>query len=152
MSRLSKFTQRVLNANGQAQIVSYSFWGVLVAGSLWDFCDECIPNALIGSWGGVSALVLLVAIWGSKKSLQGVLVADMVLSMVILSMYIFHDPHYISTMVYNVAADGTFKKIEGDVEHWFTVAMLVWMTIHSAYLANLIQRQELESRRFQNGS
>jgi len=141
-----------MSANGPAQLVSYSFWGVLVAGSLWDFCDECIPNVLIGSWGGVSALVLVVAIWGSKKALQGVLVADMVLSMVILSMYIFHDPHYISTMVYNVAADGTFKKIEGDVEHWFTVAMLVWMTIHSAYLANLIQRQELESRRFHNES
>ena len=141
-----------MSANGPAQLVSYSFWGVLVAGSLWDFCDECIPNVLIGSWGGVSALVLVVAIWGSKKALQGVLVADMVLSMVILSMYIFHDPHYISTMVYNVAADGTFKKIEGEVEHWFTVAMLVWMTIHSAYLANLIQRQELESRRFHNES
>jgi hypothetical protein len=152
MSKLSKFIQRVLNANGPAQIVSYSFWGVLVAGSLWDFCDKCIPNALIGSWGAVSALVLPVAIWGSKSSLKAVLVADMVLSMVLLSMYAFHDPHYVSTMVYNVAQDGTFQKVEGDIEHWFTVAMLVWMVMHSAYLANLVQRQQLESRRFQNGS
>lgn len=152
MSKLSKFVGRVLSANGPAQIVSYSFWGVLVAGSLWDFCDKCIPNALIGSWGAVSGLVLPVAIWGSKSSLKAVLVADMALSMVILSMYAFHDPHYVSTMVYNVANDGTFQKVENDIEHGFTVAMLVWMVIHSAYLANLIQRQELESRRFQNGS
>lgn len=145
---LKGFTQKVLSANGPAQIVSYSFWGVLVAGSLWDFCNECLPNALLALWGGVSALVLVAAIWASKCVLKGVLVADMVISMIVLFMYGMHDPHYVSTMVYNVAQDGTFIKIEGDIEHGFTMAMLVWMVMHSAYLANLIQRQQLEQERF----
>ena len=78
------------------------------------------------------------------------LVADMVLSAIVLSIYALHEPHYVSTMVYNVKADGTFIKLEHTVTEWFTAIMLVWMTAHSAYLANLLQRQELESRRFHN--
>lgn len=151
MSKLSKFVSKVLNANGPAQIVSYSFWGVLVAGVLWDYCDDCLPNALLASWGGVSALVLVSAIWLPRKATIALLWLDMVLSAIVLSIYAMHEPHYVSQMVYNVAADGVFQKVELSITTYFTDAMLVWMTAHSAYLANLLQRQELESRRFHSG-
>lgn len=151
MSKLSKFVGRVLNANGHAQIVSYSFWGILVAGMLWDFCDDCLPNTLLAVWGTVSALVLVSAIWLPRKATVTLLVADMVLSAIVLSIYVLHEPHYVAQMVYNVKADGAFDKVETTVTQYFTDAMLMWMTAHSAYLANLLQRQELESRRFHNG-
>ena len=150
MTKLQSFIAKVASANGPAQIVSYSFWGVLVAGMLWDYCDGCLPNALLALWGGVSALVLVSCIWFTRKATMAFLVADMVLSAIVLSIYALHEPHYVSTMVYNVKADGTFIKLEHTVTEWFTAIMLVWMTAHSAYLANLLQRQELESRRFHN--
>lgn len=148
MEKLRAFTKKVLNANGPAQIVSYSFWGVLIAGMMWNFCPEHLPNAVLALWGGVSAGVLVVAVFGSKRALKGFLLADMAISGVVLAVYGMHDPHYVAQMVYNVAADGSFIKVEGDIEHGFTLAALVWMLLHSAYLANLIQRQQLEQERF----
>lgn len=83
-----------------------------------------------------------------KTALKAVLVADMALSAIVLAIYAMHEPHFVSTMVYNVKADGSYVKLEHSVTEWFTMAMLVWMTMHSAYLANLIQRQLLEEKRF----
>lgn len=150
MNKLTSFVGKVLNANGPAQIVSYSFWGVLVAGMLWDYCDDCLPNALLASWGAVSALVLVSAIWLPRKATIALLWLDMVLSAMVLSIYAMHDPHFVSQITYNVRDNGEFMKVEGSITTYFTDAMLVWMTVHSAYLANLLYRQDLESRRFHN--
>lgn len=148
MQRLNLFWNKVKNANGQAQIVSYSFWGVLLAGMLWGFCTDHLPNTLLLVWGSVSAVSLPVAIWCSKRTLRYTLMLDMLLSAIIATTYFMHDPHYVTTLVYNVDASGHFQKVESDISMWFTEAALLWMIIHSAYLANLIQRQELESERF----
>lgn len=148
-SCLKEFIHRVLSANGPAQIVSYSFWGVLMAGMLWG--ASCVPKTILLIWGAVSLVVLISAIWFSKRATINLLWLDMFLSATVLAMYIMYTPEYVSIMVYNVKADGAFDKLELDVTQWFTDAMLIWMTLHSAYLANLFQRQELESRRFRNG-
>jgi hypothetical protein len=147
LDKLLQFIDRVKSANGPAQIVSYSFWGVLIAGMLWDFCEKCIPQEMLIAWACISGCVLVSAIWFSRKITIYTLVADMVLSAVIMCIYFMHEPEYVSTMVYNVAADGTYKKLEHSVSEWFTALALLWMTFHSLYLANLLQRQELEHQR-----
>ena len=152
LEQLKSFSFKVYNANGQAQIVGYSFWGVLVAGMLWDFCDKCLPEALVAAWGGVSLLVLGMAIWGSKRSQMACLWLDMVLSAVVLSIIATHEPEYVATMVYNVTATGAFEKVEHNVSELSTIVAVVWMMFHSAYLANLTHRQILERKRFHNES
>jgi len=139
-----------MTANGQAQIVSYAFWGVLLAGMLWNFCDACLPQELLAAWGLTSFATLPAAIWSTRRVLKVLLIVDMVLSAVILSIYVTHEAHYVSTMVYNVKASGEFVKIEQSVSEWFTEFAIIWVVLHSAYLANLFQRQELEMRRLKN--
>lgn len=150
MQKLSAFVGRCLNANGPAQIVSYSFWGVLVSGMMWDFCNDHLPNVLLAVWGLVSFGILPVAIWCSKTILKNLLLVDMFLSAIVLSIFTMHDPHYVSQMVYNVKASGEYVKLDHTISEWFNAAALVWMTLHSAYLADLLRRQILEMERFRN--
>ena len=151
MNKLKHFIDRVRSANGPAQIVGYSVWGVVLAGMLWDFDPEHLHQELLLIWGFTSFLVLPVAIWCSKRVLQFTLVFDMILSMMVLSLYFTYDPEFATQMIYRVDDAGNFWKVEKDVSCIFTQAALIWSVIHSAYLANLTQRQELESRRFHNG-
>jgi hypothetical protein len=150
MNKPSTFWRKVMTANGQAQIVSYAFWGALLAGMLWDFCDECLPNWFLAIWGVVSFASLPVAIWGSRPKLKQLLILDMVLSSVVLSIYVMHEPHYVSQMIYNVKASGEYVKIEQTISDRFSELAIIWMMLHSAYLANLFQRQELELERLRN--
>ena len=147
MDALKSFIAKVANANGPAQIVSYSFWGVLIAGMLWDFCLGCLPQPLLALWGVVSVAVLLTSIWCPKKVTQSLLWADMVISAVVLSIIAMHDPH-VTKVMYAVTDSGEFVKHE--VSDAFTVIAVAWMTLHGAYLANLLQRQELEFKRMHN--
>lgn len=148
MQKLSSFVSRCLNANGPAQIVGYAVWGVVLAGMLWDFDPEQLYQELLFVWGAMSFLVLIVAVWCSKRMLQYILVADMVLSMCVLLMYSMYDPTFATQMVYRVDDAGNFWKVQQDVSCIFTQAALVWSVLHSAYLANLTQRQILEQERF----
>lgn len=151
MSKLSAFIGRVRSANGPAQIVGYSIWGVVLAGMLWDFDPDYLNQHLLLVWGLTSFCVLPIAIWCKKSVLQIALVADMLLSMLVLVYYFMYDPEFATQMIYRVDDQGNFWKVEKDVSCIFTQIALAWSVIHSAYLANLIQRQELESRRFHNG-
>ena len=67
MEKLTQFIEKVRSANGPAQIVGYSLWGVILAGMLWDFDPTQLHQELLGLWGAVSLAVLLAAIWGSKR-------------------------------------------------------------------------------------
>jgi hypothetical protein len=151
MTKLQQFIDRVKSANGPAQIVGYSIWGVVLAGMLWDFDPDYLNQDLLFVWGVVSFCVLPVAIWCKKSTLQLVLVGDMLLSALVLSYYMMYAPEFATQMVYRVDDSGNFWKVEQDVSCIFTQIALAWSVIHSAYLANLIQRQDLESRRFHNG-
>lgn len=143
---LCVFVNKIYNANGPAQILSYSFWGVLIAGMLWGY--EGLPDELLLAWGGVSLLVLFVAVWGRRIALMYTLLLDMVLSMIVLALVLTCEPEYTTQIVYNVMDNGNFIKLEGGVSQWFLDVALVWMVVHSAYLANLIHRQILEFKRF----
>jgi uncharacterized membrane protein len=151
MNKLLHFIDKVKSANGPAQIVGYSIWGVVLAGMLWDFDPDYLNQDLLFVWGVISFCVLPVAIWLKKSVLQAVLVVDMMLSAIVLSYYMMYDPEYATQMIYRVDNSGNYWKVEQDISCIFTQIALLWSVIHSAYLANLIQRQSLESRRFHNG-
>lgn len=145
MSKLKAFSNSILNANGPAQILGYSFWGVLMAGMLWDFAPEALPQEGLAAWATISVLVLFASIWASKAFTKWMLVMDMFISAVVLSIVCHHDPEVMRIM-YTVQSDGHF--IKSYVSDYFTITALAWMVIHGAYLANLTQRQMLEQRRF----
>lgn len=147
MRKLKQFYKSIINANGPAQVLGYSFWGVLMAGMLWDFDPKELNHFLLSGWAAISVLVLLASIFCSKKITQDILLLDMVVSAVVLAIVAMHHDDMMRVM-YTVQSDGHFVK--SYVSHWFTVAGLCWMTVHGAYLANLLQRQRLESKRFNN--
>lgn len=147
MSKLATFTSKVFNANGPAQIVSYSFWGVLLAGMLEDFCAKCLPNTILVPWGALSVLVLVSTIWWTPTITKNLIITDMALTAVVFAIVTTHDPH-ITKIMYTVQESGEFVKEY--VSEIFTSTALGWMFLHSAYLANLIQRQLLERERMRN--
>lgn len=143
----------VMSANGPAQMLTYSFWGVLIAGMFYDYCDNCIPNNLILTWGLVSAAILPVLVWCSKTVLKNLLILDFVLSAIILSMFLMHEPHSTTPVYYSMGLNSMTQAIrptaEGhSVSDWFHASALVWMCFHALYLANLTHRQILERKRF----
>tara|TARA_R110002153_G_scaffold41947_2_gene119482 strand:+ start:223 stop:666 length:444 start_codon:yes stop_codon:yes gene_type:complete len=145
MSKLNAFKKSIVGANGPAQIVSYAFWGVLIAGMLWDFSPASLSRYLLMGWASVSALVLVSCIWFYKDLTQKLLLLDMVISAVVLAIIITHD-NEIQRIMYTVKADGHF--IKHYVSDIFTIIAVGWMVVHGAYLANLTQRQVLEHKRF----
>lgn len=145
MEKLKQFFKSIANANGPAQVVGYSFWGVLMAGMLWDFDPKQLYHELLCAWAVISVLVLFSYIWLSKKITQEFMLLDMVVSAIILSIVAMHDPE-VERALYTYGSDGHFVKTM--VSDWFTIAGLGWMVIHGAYLANLLQRQRMECQRF----
>ena len=145
MNKLKQFFNSVTNANGPAQIVGYSFWGVLMAGMLWDFDPKELYRELLSAWALISILVLLACIWCSKKVTQELMLLDMVISAVVLAIVVMHDTE-VERVMYTYSSDGHFVKTM--LSDWFTMAGLGWMVIHGVYLANLMQRQQLEMKRF----
>lgn len=119
-----------------------------MAGMLWDFDPKELHHELLGAWAVVSVLVLGASIWCSKKVTQELLLLDMVISATVLAIVAMHDEQVMRVM-YTVQSDGHFVK--SYVSQYFTVAGLIWMTLHGAYLANLIQRQCMELQRWNNG-
>lgn len=153
MNRLSEFVRQIMGANGPAQLVGYSAWGVILAGMLWDFAPEHLYQELLLAWGGASLLVLPIAIWANKRLLQYILMVDMILSMVVLALYFSYNPQFSTEITYRVDDSGMIGgKLMHDVSCWFTQLGLLFMALHSAYLANLTQRQILEKKRFEHES
>jgi|TARA_R110002167_G_C12454747_1_gene632120 hypothetical protein len=144
--------RQVLNANGPAQMISYGFWGVIVAGLFYGVDTSCYPNWLIITWGVVSASVIPFTIWGGKSLLKFTLLLDTVLSAYILTLFLMHVPHT-TEFVYSISTLNGIKEASRGMSHtsvseWFHAVALVWMSFHSIYLANLTQRQILEKKRF----
>ena len=57
--------RKVMSANGPAQMLSYSFWGVLMAGMWSGLCGKCYPFELLLLWGCLSGSVAFITGWGS---------------------------------------------------------------------------------------
>lgn len=149
MGKLNSFIQKILSANGPAQLLGYSAWGVILAGMLWDYAPDYLHQELLLAWGGASLAILPIAIWCSKRLLQYTLMVDMVLSMVVLALYSMYEPQFSTEITYRVDNSGMIgEKLMHDISCLFTQAGILFMTMHSAYLANLTQRQILETKRF----
>lgn len=144
---------KVMSANGPAQMLTYSFWGILMAGMFHGVCEMCIPNWLLIMWAVSSALVALATIWGERKDLKYALLLDVVISAYIMVVFVTHEPHATEFVYYSMDINGASSARNmgghGDLAEWFHFAALVWMTFHGIYLADLTNRQMLESKRFQ---
>jgi Ca2+/H+ antiporter len=148
---LHKTYQKVMSANGPAQMLTYAFWGVLMAGMFRGICDACFPDHLLLLWGAVSATVVPVTIWFSREWLRNILLIDVVISAYILVVFLMHEPHAVEFVYYSMTANG-MTAAESSQPHslsdWFHASALIWMTLHAIYLADLTNRQILEKRRF----
>lgn len=147
---------KVMSANGPAQMLTYGFWSVLVAGMFYQVDPMCFPDHLILTWGLLGFAVIPAAIWGSPNMLKYTLLLDMFVTAVILTKFFMHEPHVAQHAIYHFNTANGWESstrqthMEGHtIAEWFHGAALVWMSLHSLYLANLIQRQQLEKKRFQ---
>jgi len=148
----STYTQ-VASANGPAQMLTYGFWGIIVAGMFYGVDPSCFPDWMILAWGITSAIVIPITIWGSKELLKFTLLFDTVFSAYILTLLMMHNPHPPDAVYYINAAYGFEEAsrsvmMSHDVSEWFHGVALLWMSFHSIYLANLTHRQILEKKRF----
>ena len=143
--------KKVMSANGPAQMLTYAFWGVLMAGMFQGVCDMCFPPELLIFWGSISAMVVPITIWGSKAWLRNILLVDVVVSAYIMVVFLTHEPHTAEFVYYTSSLHGMH---EASMDHghslsdWFHAAALIWMTLHAVYLADLTNRQILERKRF----
>ena len=142
---------KVMAANGPAQMLTYAFWGVLMAGMFQGVCEMCIPNELLIAWGISSLLVIPTTIWLSKAHLRNILLIDSVFSAYIMALFVLHEPHAAEFIYYSFSMDGQTvlnTNSHSSLSEWFHFAALTWMTLHGIYLADLTNRQILEQKRF----
>lgn len=141
---------KVMRANGPAQMLTYAFWGVLMAGMFQGVCDMCFPVELLIAWGLISLSVVPVTVWCSPVILRGVLLLDVVVSAYIMVVFLTHEPHVVQPIYHVMSIDGmTTREMGGhSSSDWFHASALIWMTLHAIYLADLTNRQILEKKRF----
>ena len=150
---LKRTYQKVMSANGPAQMLTYSFWGVLMAGMFQGVCEICFPNSLLLFWGGISAAVVPITIWGSRDMLRNILLLDVAVSAYVLVKFIMFEPMDMQPMYYTMTVSGMEAGHRGaahSLSDWFHFSALIWMTLHALYLADLTNRQILEKKRFSN--
>lgn len=141
---------RVMRANGPAQMLTYAFWGVLMAGMFHGVDEKAYPAELLMFWGLVSASVVPITIWCSPWVLRNVLLLDVVVSAYIMVVFLTHEPHAVQNVYHVMTIDGmSIRDASGhSMSDWFHASALIWMTLHATYLADLINRQILEKKRF----
>jgi hypothetical protein len=119
------------------------------------FYDMVHPSIII-SWAGTSVLVLIATVWFSRVYLQYTLLVDFVLSVVVLFQYVMYEPPQPQSFdYYTMGANGMEAAHRpmmampmttlDEVAH---IAALLWLCIWSVYLAELVHRQRLEAKRF----
>ena len=145
---LKRTYKAVMSANGPAQMLTYSFWGVLMAGMLTG-----VEPAILALWGFLSFLVAPVTVWCSKTWLRNLLLLDTLVSAWILATLLMVEPQMSHTVYYSMSANGmntrTVDHGGHSVSEWFHIASVIWMTLNGIYLADLTNRQVLEKRRFE---
>jgi hypothetical protein len=149
---LKRVYLQISNDNGPAQLITYSFWGVILAGMFYGVDPSCFSNEIIITWGIASAAVVPITFWGNKTLLKFILLFDTVFTAYILALLLMHVPHTTEFLYSIRVLDGIKEASRGtqtqSISEWFHVGALVWMSFHSIYLANLTQRQLLEKKRF----
>ena len=115
-----------------------------------------VETTLICIWGSMSVFVVLATVWLPRILLKYTLLADFVLSMIVLFQYMMYDPPKPTTPVYytnsmngmEVASRPMAHMPMTTVDEVAHAAALIWLAGWSLYLANLVHRQILEHKRF----
>jgi hypothetical protein len=148
---VKKTYQKVMTANGPAQMLTYAFWGVLMAGMFRGVCEICFPDSLLMFWGAVSAAVVPITVWCSREWLRNILLLDVIISAYVLFKFMMFEPMQVEQVYYTMTAAGMEAGHRGEahsLSDWFHASALIWMTLHAVYLADLTNRQILEKKRF----
>ncbi len=140
--------QAIRSAQGPAQHLSASIVGVTYAGMFYNM----VPHAILVGWVLTSVLVAVSVVWFSKKILMSALIADFVLSMLVLTFYLMHDPAptgpvYYSANLGGVARYAPQEMSMGMIEMFSHGLSCIMMAAWTLYLANLVHRQILERER-----
>ena len=123
--------QSLRSANGTAQHLLLSIWGIIAAGG---FYAVGISNLHLIAWVLTSILVAYCTIWRGKWCLLWALRLDVMLSAIVLAEYLYIEwDTGINTLVFFLGR----------------LAAGVIMFVHGLYLANLVRRQMLEHKRFE---
>lgn len=144
--------EKVRNANGPAQHISCSVTGLIIAGMF----TQMVNPYIIGAWALMSVLVVVATIWLRRIHLMYILLADFVLSMVVMFQYLmYEDPKPMEPVYYTMTAKGMSSATRPMMDMSMTsietvshVAAVIWLSAWSLYLANLVHRQILERKRF----
>ena len=119
------------SANGTAQHLLLSIWGIIAAGG---FYAVGISNLHLIAWVVASLLVAYCTVWRGKWCLLWALRIDVMLSALVLAEYLYIEwDTGINTLVF----------------YFGRLAAGVIMLVHGLYLANLVRRQMLEHKRFE---
>ena len=123
--------QSLRSANGKAQHLLLSIWGIIAAGG---FYAVGISDIHLIAWVLASFLVMYCTIWRGKWCLLWALRLDVIISAIILAEYLYIEwDTGISTLVFFTGR----------------LAAGVILLTHGLYLSNLVRRQMLEHRRFE---
>lgn len=144
--------EKVRNANGPAQHIACAMCGLIMAGMFVTHID----TTLICIWGTMSVFVVLATVWLPRILLKYTLLADFVLSMIVLFQYMMYEPPKPMAPVYYSTGMNGMEAVSRPMTHMpmTTVdevahaAALIWLAGWSLYLANLVHRQILEHKRF----
>ena len=145
---------KVRTANGPAQHLACAVCGLIMAGM---FVNH-VNTTLVSFWGGLSLAVILATVWMPRVLLKYTLLADFFLSMVVLFQYVMKPDPTVFTPVYHVMTASGMQQANRPthilsmsmIEQYAHMAALIWLALWSLYLANLVQRQILEHKRFLN--
>ncbi|NIS49787.1 MAG: hypothetical protein GWN94_01510 [Phycisphaerae bacterium] len=148
MLGLSGTYKAIKAANGPAQHIACSMVGITYAGMFY----QMVPDLILIGWVGTSVLVALAVIWLNKKILMATLIADFVLSMMVLTFYLMHDPAPVGPVYYSMNLGGVARHAPDEmsmnvIEMFSHGLATVMMALWSLYLANLVHRQILERER-----
>lgn len=143
---------RVRTANGPAQHIACAVCGVIMAGMFVGHVNAY----LVIAWGCLSVLVVLATVWLPRICLKYTLLADFFLSTVVLFQYMLKPASDVIIPVYHVmTVNGMEKALRpthemhmSTIDQYAHAAALIWLALWSLYLANLVQRQILEHKRF----
>lgn len=136
---LSRTLQSLRSANGTAQHLLLGVWGVIIAGM---YHNMGVPDLLLLLWTALSVAVVVATVWLNKTLLKYLLVADVMVSVSVLVLYATHT----KTVTHPMGMVMTHSHF--DIGAHFVAAIV--MILHGLYLADLTNRQILESRRFHN--
>jgi hypothetical protein len=111
-----------------------------------------VPGAILIAWAAMSVAIAVAVVWLNKRTLMAFLLADFVLSCMVLSFYLLHEPEVVGFVYYSQSMGGVSRHAPAMTEMNLIdtlshAAASVIMAVWSLYLANLVQRQRLERQR-----